>query len=78
MYVLFLYSAKKLKTNKMKWKSTEYKILILSDNAFQVCKITSYFGISWIMEYIGGEHQDTVRKPRLVMADRYLGFSFSV
>lgn len=50
----------------MKIKKTEYKILILSRNVFQVCKITSYFGINWNIEYIGGTHQDMASARTLI------------
>jgi hypothetical protein len=42
----------------MKIKKTEYKISLTIRDTFQVCKITSYFGISWVGEYVGGEFYD--------------------
>ena len=50
----------------MRIKTTDYKVLILSGDTFQVCKITYYFGISWTMEYIGGEHQDAASAKSLI------------
>lgn len=42
----------------MKIKKINYKIVSTTKGTYQVYRITSYFGIEWIGEYIGGQFFD--------------------